>query len=225
MDTTAKSAGSGRDQANTAILLKSFSGESWYRISLGNRTCSCSQFVTDHSCKHLNALGIYGAPRPFVPKTHPTFSQALSAMVKSIRLRRMEDAIYWLMYLDTFKEPESRFRTARRILIGSAEDGHSIAVMEKVADSFKRINKPHAGIEELATELVKICKVPNWWNPSTGGHDYIYHGMVAQRQLWQLRMERSTENFTNMLVQAIVEQDKAKVLTAAMGFSLEDSHS
>jgi hypothetical protein len=219
METPVKSAESGSHRANTTILVKSFSGESWYKISLGNRTCSCPEFATARSCKHLNALGIYGAPRPFVPKTRPTFSQALSAMVKSIRLRRVEDAIYWLMYLDTFTEPESRFRTARRMLIGSAEDGHSIAVMEKVVDSFKRINKLHSGIEELAAELVRICKVPNWWNPSTGGHDYIYHGMVAQRQLWQLGMERSTENFTNMLVQAIVEQDKAKVLTAAMGFS------
>jgi hypothetical protein len=186
METTAKSAGAGRDQANTAILVKSFSGESWYKISLDKQTCSCPQFITARSCKHLNALGIYRAPRPFVPKTHPTFSQALSAMVKSIRLRRVEDAIYWLMYLDTFKEAESRFRTARRILIGSAEDGHSIAVMEKIVGSFKRINKLHAGIEELAAEILGICKVPNWWHPSTGGHHYIYHGMVAQRQLFQL---------------------------------------
>src|SRR5438045_3126246 len=113
MDTPAKSEGSRRDQANATILLKSFSGESWYKISLDKRTCSCPQFVAACSCKHLNALGIYGAPRPFVAKTHPTFSQALSAMVKAIRLRRAEDAVYWLVYLDTFKEPDFRFRTAR----------------------------------------------------------------------------------------------------------------
>src|SRR5437016_4168310 len=123
MDTPVKSAGSGSDHANTTILLRSFRGENWYKISLDKRTCSCPQFVTARSCKHLNALGIYGTPRPFVAKTHPTFSQALSAMVKSIRVRRAEDAVYWLTYLDTFKEPEFRFRTARRILIGSAEDG------------------------------------------------------------------------------------------------------
>jgi hypothetical protein len=219
MDTSVKSAESGRDQANPTILLKSFSGESWYKISLDKRTCSCPQFITARSCKHLNALGVYGTPRPFVAKTHPTFSQALSAMVKSIRLRRAEDAVYWLAYLDTFKEPQSRFRTARRILIGSAEDGHSVAVMEKVVDSFKRISKVHAGIEELAAEVVRICKVPNWWHPSTGGHNYIYCGMVGERQLWQLRLESSSENFTNLLVQSIVEQDKTKALSAAMGLS------
>jgi hypothetical protein len=219
METPVKSAESGSHRANTTILVKSFSGESWYKISLGNRTCSCPEFATARSCKHLNALGIYGAPRPFVPKTRPTFSQALSAMVKSIRLRRVEDAIYWLMYLDTFKEAESRFRTARRILIGSAEDGHSIAVMEKVVDSFKRINKLHAGIEELATEILRICSVPNWWNPSTGGHDYIYNGMVAQRQLLQLKVECASEHVMNLLVQSIVEQNKTRALSAAMGFS------
>jgi hypothetical protein len=219
METPVKSAESGSHRANTTILVKSFSGESWYKISLGNRTCSCPQFVTARSCKHLNALGIYGAPRPFVPKTHPTFSQALSAMVKSIRLRRVEDAVYWLMSLDTFKKAECRFRTARRILIGSAEDGHSIAVMEKVVDSFKSISKIHAGVEQLAAEVVRICKVRNWWHPSTGGHDYIYHGMVAQRQLWQMRVEGSSENFRNLLVQSIVEQDKTKALSAAMGLS------
>jgi hypothetical protein len=140
-------------------------------------------------------------------------------MVKSIRLRRVEDAVYWLVYLDTFKEPQSRFRTARRILIGSAEDGHSISVMEKVVDLFKRISKVYAEIEQLAAEVVRICKVPNWWHASTGGHDYIYHGMVGERQLWQLRMDRNPENFMNMLAQAIVEQDKTKALAAAMGFT------
>src|SRR5436190_22049642 len=112
MNTPVKSAESGSHHPNTTILLKSFSGESRYKISLDQRTCSCPQFVAARCCKHLNALGIYGTPRPFVAKTHPTLSQALSAMVKSIRLRRVADAVYWLVYLDTFKELESRFRTA-----------------------------------------------------------------------------------------------------------------
>src|SRR6266853_2595640 len=137
MANTLNSSTRGSDQASATILLQSFTGDQWYNISLDKRTCSCPQFVaTLLPCKHLNALGIYSTPRPFAARTHPTFSQALSAMVKSIRLRRMEDAVYWLAYLDTFKEPQSRFRTARRILIGSAEDGHSISVMEHVVDSF-----------------------------------------------------------------------------------------
>src|SRR4029077_302439 len=151
MASTLNSSVLGSVPADTTILLKSFTGDQWYNISLDKRTCSCPQFVTTLlPCKHLNALGIFGTPKPFVARIHPTFSQALSALVKSIRLRRVEDAVYWLVYLDTFKEPQSRFRTARRILVGSAEDGHSIAVMEKVVDSFKRISSVHAELEQLA---------------------------------------------------------------------------
>lgn len=206
--------------AGKTVRLKSFSSDQWYKVDLDNKTCTCANYLTTHEiCKHLNALGIYRRQRPFVARSHPTFSQALSGMVKAIRLRRVEDAVYWLVYLDTFKEPQARFRTARRILIGSAEDGHSISVMEHVVESFKKISKAQASIEDLAMEIVRICRVPNWWHPSTGGYDYIYHGMLGERQLWQLRMERSPDNFMKMLAQAIVDRDKASALAAALGFT------
>ena len=219
MVTTTNIRGPSRNRGGQ-LLLQSFGGDEGYKICLDKRTCSCPLFlVTLKPCKHLNALGIYTKVRPFEPRTYPSFSQALSGMVKSIRLRRQKDAVYWLVYLDTFKEPQARFRTARRILIGSAEDGHSIPVMEKVVDSFRRISKSHADLEELATEIMRTCRIPNWWQPSTGGPDYIYSGMVGERRLWQLKMECSAENFMNMLEEAIAEQDKAKALSAAMGFS------
>ena len=120
--------------ANEVIRLKSFAGEGWHTISLARRTCDCSEFKrTCVNCKHLNALGVYPL-KAFTARTHPTFSQALSALVKSLRIRRVDDAVYWLLYLHTFKEPQHRFRTARRLLISSAEDGHSIAVMEQVQE-------------------------------------------------------------------------------------------
>ena len=72
--------------------------------------------------------------------------------------------MYWLLYLDTFKESRYRFRTARRLLLGSAEDGHSIAVMEKVVDNFRLISKPQTELHYLVAEAVRICKVPNWWH-------------------------------------------------------------
>jgi hypothetical protein len=43
-------------------------------------------------------------------------------------MRRVQDAVYWLVYLDGFPPSEkltrkaARFRVARRILIGAAED-------------------------------------------------------------------------------------------------------
>jgi hypothetical protein len=95
-------------------------------------------------------------------------------MVKSIRLRRVEDAIYWLLYLDAFPESEkltrkaARFRVARRILIGAAEDGMSLSVMEAVADNFKFLCKLDTPLVYLAAEIVRLTGIPNWRDPSTG---------------------------------------------------------
>lgn len=116
------------------FYLKSFSGDTWYRISRVSRTCDCPEFraMPGPPCQHLIAIGIHTERRPFVPSPRPSLSQALSGLVKSLRLRRIEDAVYWLVYLHTSKLPNSRFRMARRLLIGSAEDGHSVDVMQAV---------------------------------------------------------------------------------------------
>src|SRR5690242_17711212 len=104
-----------------AIRLKAFQGDGWHSISPADKTCDCPDFNTKTGCEHLAALGIHRL-RPFTPTTHPTFSQALSGLVKSLRTRRVEDAVYWLVYLHGFNEKQQRFRTARRLLIGSVED-------------------------------------------------------------------------------------------------------
>ena len=134
-----------------------------------------------------------------MPKSHPTFSQALSGLVKSLRIRRVRDAIYWLLYLDGFgNEKKERYRMARRLLIGSAEDGLSIDVMEKVLENFSHLTKDETSVLELAAEAIRICKIPNWWHPATGGPDYIYTGMVGERELWQFRGDRSVKNMTRL---------------------------
>src|ERR1035438_8605258 len=157
--------------ATTTIRLKSFQGDEWYNICLDDKTCDCPDFQKAAQCEHLSALGIYPL-KPFLPKTHPTFSQALSGLVKSLRIRRVEDAVYWLVFLDRFRRGKrARYRTARRLLIGSAEDGHSVAVMEKVVKYFSRLCRNDTDLVHLVAEAVRICRVPNWWNPSTGGPD------------------------------------------------------
>src|ERR1035441_8449030 len=170
------------------IRIKSFSGSGVdYTVDRSERTCTCPQFAADGHCRHLDEVGVY-QPKQFTPRTHPTFSQALSGMVKSIRLRRVEDAIYFLVYLDQFPPNEklsqkaARFRVARRILIGAAEDGMSLSVMEEVAANFKFLCKLYTPLVYLAAEIVRICKLPNWWNPVTGGHDYILSSLIGFRQ-------------------------------------------
>jgi hypothetical protein len=201
------------------IRFRSFSGDDWYTISIDEKTCNCPNFeMKRDGCEHLNAIGILRL-KPFTPTTHPTFSQALSGLVKSIRIRRVEDAVYWLVYLDTFKGAQYRFRTARRLLIGSAEDGHSIAVMEKVGENFWKLSKPQADLIDLVAEAIRIWKLPNWWHPDSGGPDYIYQSLIGQRAWWYKAWDRSVGTVQNEIEKAIDEKNRAMAIGAVMAFT------
>ena len=98
----------------------------------------------------------------------PDVSLLSSALVKSIRLRRTEDAIGWLARLWAF--PSLRYRVSRRILISSAEDGMSPELIQVVGRWFggpHRISLPHA-----AREVRRICQTPSWW-ALPEGHQYM----------------------------------------------------
>ena len=127
--------------------------------------------------------------------------------------------MYWLVYLDTFRDSQHRFRTARRLLIGSAEDGHSLAVMEKIVENFGKISRLQTELPYLVAEAVRICKVPNWWYRSTGGSDYIYSGMVGQRQLAYFCGGRNRDSMTKLIEQGIEQQNKATALAGVMGLA------
>ena len=203
--------------ANT-IGLKSFVGDNWHVISLDQRICNCEQFQVGQRCEHLGALGIYRL-RPFTPTVRPTFSQALSGLVKSIRIRRVDEAVYWLVYLDTFKEKPFRFRTARRLLIGSAEDGHSIPVMEMVADSFRMLCKPETDLWYLVSEAIRICKLPNWWQPDSGGPDYIYHSLVGWRKWLYKRWDHRLKTLEQEIASAIDCGDRAMAIGGVTAYA------
>jgi hypothetical protein len=91
--------------------------------------------------------------------------------------------------------------------------------MERSVDRFRWNSKLQGNLEDLATGIVRLCKMPNWWHPSSGGHDYIYQGMLGERQLWQMKMDNQPENFMSLMRQATVEKDRAKALAAALGFT------
>jgi hypothetical protein len=199
------------NQRSQKIRMKSFVGDRWHVISLNQKTCDCEQFQVDQRCKHMSALGLYRT-RSFTPPVRPTFSQALSGLVKSIRIRRVDEAVYWLVYLDTFKEKQYRFRTARRLLIGSAEDGHSIPVMELIADEFRSVSKLEADLWHLAAETIKICKSPNWWHPDSGGPDYIYQSPVGYRQWKYKQWDHRLKTLEHEIASAIDCRDKAMAI-------------
>src|SRR5271157_1105162 len=202
--------------ANT-IRLKSFQGDDWYNISLDEKTCDCPDFQKAAQCEHLAALGIHRL-KPFTPTAHPTFSQALSGLVKSIRIRRVEAAVYWLVYLDGFKEKQYRFRTARRLLIGSAEDGLSILAMENVRENFFRISMPQSELLDCVAEAVRICKLPNWWQPDSGGPDYIYQSLVGERRWKYEAWDHKLPTLQKEIENAIEEQNRAMALGGVTAF-------
>ena len=164
--------------------LRSFTDpDIFYSVDTEGSTCTCPAFASDKWCKHLEAFGRY-RPRKVTLSARPSFAQALSGVVKCIRIRNIEEGVYWLQYCWGFrgKLPGSQFRIVRRLLIGSAEDGHSIAVMEKLAENFTSLLAKDVEFSRVAAELVRICKLPNWWDPVSGGPDYIRCGMLARRR-------------------------------------------
>lgn len=195
-------------------LLKSFSlPDVVYRVNKADGHCSCNGFAENGWCKHLEAVGQYQR-KPVTLSARPSYSQALSGLVKCIRIRGVVEGAYWLNYLWGFREKlaGSQYRTVRRLLIGSAEDGHSIAVMEKVAENFGSLLAKDAQFPRVLAELVRICKVPNWWHPDSGGHDYIHAGMVASRQLLYDHDPHPLDTCLTEAAKAIEDQNKITAL-------------
>ena len=127
--------------------------------------------------------------------------------------------MYWLTYLHSFKEKQHRFRTARRLLIGSAEDGLSIAVMEKVRENLSRASKTESKLVDWVAEAVRICKLPNWWHPDSGGLDYIYQSLVGERT-WKYRAwDNKLTTLQEEIEKAIQEKDRAMALGGVSAFS------
>lgn len=197
------------------ILLKSFSNKDvTYTVNKLTKHCSCPSYSVDGGCKHLEAVGVFNKRRANL-SSRPSYSQALSGLVKGIRVRNLFEAAYWLNYCWQFrtKLSGSQFRTVRRLLIGSAEDGHSIAVMEKMADSFVPLLANDASLEDVVLELIRICKVPNWWHPASGGPDYIYSGMVGDRKALYDDSAKSTADCLDRLQSSIDQGDKISALS------------
>jgi hypothetical protein len=126
---------------------------------------------------------------------------------------------HWLLYLDSFREKQHRFRTARRILIGSAEDGHSIPVMETIVGNFWRNSKMETDLLSLIADAVRICRLQNWWHPDTGGPDYIYHSLLGERAWLYKQWDRKLTTVQREIQRAIEEQDRTAAIGGAIAFN------
>lgn len=198
------------------LQLKSFSdrGDLWYTIDLEEATCSCPSFQRSkrRHCKHLYMLGVYKKV-PYIHSTQPSFAQALSALVKSIRIRQPEEAVYWLQYLlsPKFVKQSDRFRVIRRVFQATAEDGMSVDVMEKTATKFFYLTKPDTPFLYVVAEIFRICKVPNWW-ADPGGQDFIYSSMMGRRLCMQEKWDKKPETAFAGIKKAIEEQNRLETL-------------
>jgi hypothetical protein len=181
----------------------------WVNVSAIN--CTCESFKLGNWCDHLKSVGKYRVGTANL-SARPSFSQALSGLVKGIRIRNVDEAAYWLTYCWGFRQKlgGSQFRIVRRLLIGSAEDGHSIAVMLKLSENFSTLLAKDVEFPLVMAELVRICKVANWWDAATGGHDYIYSGMLGSRKRLYNPATYPLEHCLQELEQAIVQHDKAE---------------
>lgn len=144
-----------------------------YEVDLLKKTCSCPAFkkYPAAACKHLRSFaGLFQA----APEPDP--NEALSAFIKSIRLRRTEDAVTWLLYL--WRIPQYRGRAQRRLFIASAEDNLSVGVMRRVSGWYNSIER--VKFESSVGELVRVCATPNWWE-QPDGRAYIRAWVQAER--------------------------------------------
>ena len=195
------------------LELRSFTDPgTYYQVDTAG-TCSCPAFHADGWCKHLETVGQHRRRRVTL-SARPSYSQALSAVVKSIRIRNPEAGAYWLKYCWGFNEKlaGAQFRTVRRLLIGSAEDGHTVAVMELVSDNFAALLKKGVQFPAVLAELLRVCKIPNWWDPCTGGHDYIHAGMIASRRILYDPTKYELAHCLTGISEAIERQDRVSAL-------------
>lgn len=91
-------------------------------------------------------------------------SACMSALIKAIRLRRIDMATRYLGHLWSAGN-DARTRTRRRILICSAEDNTSVAVMNHVSDWFK---SEQLDVVHPLREVLRICGTPNWYATPSG---------------------------------------------------------
>lgn len=113
-----------------------------------------------------------------------SIAQAMSALVKSVRLRHVEDAVYWYLHIAKCF-PNDTFRLRRRMLIIGAEDCIDPKTQRNMYEWFKRTlgNKDIQSIDKTACYVLqKICITENWWQ-SPSGQKYICQWRISEKRV------------------------------------------
>jgi len=182
----------------------------YYEVDTVNKTCTCPAFTKSKSkkpCKHMASLTGMLADGP----KRPTYSPAVSALIKAVRMRNAEDTAIWYHYLCTF--PEATYKLQRRVVLIAAEDNFCIDRMEKVRvwwDSYR-----DSKIKALGNMLA-ICRTHNWWSLPIGQYYFLnYHKAekaMKDKELMAAFHEISTLELEKLLLEAL-EDDEAYLAT------------
>lgn len=136
----------------------------------------------------------------------PTPSNAISAFIKSIRLRRPDDAVFWATYL--WQIAKERSRIQRRILYCCGEDNISVGVIERVSDWYGSPRKK--SLESATEEILRICATRNWW-AQPDGWEYIF--------AWR-RAEVAPINFKHLDLEGLFAEMLSAIHSKAEGRGL-----
>lgn len=116
------------------------------------------------------------------PLSKCSIAQAMSALVKSVRLRHTEDAVYWYLHV-AYCFPQDYFRLYRRMFIIGAEDCIDAATQRQMYEWYKMslVNKDRTLVNKLAVHLlIKICSKEDWWQ-SHSGQRYILGWRLTEK--------------------------------------------
>lgn len=159
-------------------------------------------------------LGLFGESMPMSPCS---IAQAMSSLVKCVRLRRTEDAIYWYTHiLHCF--PDQHYRLDRRVLIMAAEDCIEAPIQSTAYDWFKGVAHVNSMDRHGITcyLLSMMCSTDNWWKQPTG-QKYILGWRMAEKA----NRLNEDQNFTKdsewgRLTSAVVAKDTPTALQSHM---------
>lgn len=134
----------------------------FYPLEVEIKTNSSSDFNKNFSQPYKQ---LHNTPDFFSLSEPINNSEAISAFIKSIRLRLTGEAILWLCYL--WEQPGFKSRMQRRILISAAEDNISVNVIEAVSNWYGN-TASRKDLIQAVIEVARICATDNWYAQPDG---------------------------------------------------------
>ena len=158
---------------------------------------------------HTNTSGLLSILDCAPPLEPINNYEAISAFIKSIRLRHTEDAITWLRYL--WFQPSLKSKMQRRILLSAGEDCMCLDVMDSVFGWYNNLST-RKSLELAAIEVARICSTPNWY-AQPDGRMYMYAWEKSERTPY-MGLPKRYSDLLLFFTEAMLERNELEALTA-----------